>query len=373
MSRNDDRPTVALVTPQDTGGGIENYGNKLADAFEATDVDLTVVPIRNPDAANPWQFTSLLDELPRTADVVHVQFEAGLFGRFIVSGVCAPSFFRRLSDHPGRVVTTLHEVHRSRPGHGRGAELALRCRDRLVERAALHASAGTVVHSRRARETLLQRHGPDHRIEYYPHPVDRPVDPGTNGDDGFEVDAEYVLTTFGWVEEKKRYEDVVDCLPALSDAVYLVAGNPRYEEDRKVLDELFERAGTLGVRDRVRHLGYVPEASLPALFDVTDIAVAPYRTVTGSGAVNVALAYHCPVVATDLPSFRELRGECECLVTYRDRETLLGALERLRSESERSALRERAASYAERVTWNWFADEMVDLYRSVSGGTERAR
>jgi len=62
---------------------------------------------------------------------------------------------------------------------------------------------------------------------------------------------------------------------------------------------------------RIEFRGYVPEDSLPDLFQSSSVAVMPYSSSTGcSGVAHLACAYGVPVVSADLPDFRQMaQGE----------------------------------------------------------------
>lgn len=360
---------VALVTPWETGGGIANYSERLKNALETVGHSVTVVPIRNPQSRNPWGFRDIIRRIPSETDVVHVQFEAGVFGRFLVSGVCAPSFYLRLERADWPLVTTLHEVHRDYQNHSMLGATVVGTRDWLVERLVLSVSDATVIHTSEAESVLRNRHSDFPRIERLRHPVDEPIAPPMDTAQAREelnITADIVLLTFGWVESKKRYQDVVRCLPDFPDAEYLIAGEPRHEEDTETLNEVFELAASLGVRDRIRHLGYVPEEDLPTLFGATDLTVVPYEQVTQSGAANTALAYRCPVVATELPAFDELASEYECVMTYEDPESLCELIRDATSDNSLARFRESAKFYNEIETWDRFAEDTASLYVTVA-------
>jgi glycosyltransferase involved in cell wall biosynthesis len=63
--------------------------------------------------------------------------------------------------------------------------------------------------------------------------------------------------------------------------------------------------GSLGLSDRVRFLGYVPEAALPGLYAAADLFVLPTEQLEGFGLVTVeALACGTPVVGTPVGATR---------------------------------------------------------------------
>lgn len=359
---------VALVTPWETGGGIANYSKRLRDALDAAGVNVSIVPIRHPETANPFRFDNTVTAISNDADVVHVQYEAGVFGRIGVSGVCTPSFYARLLRLDVPVVTTLHEVHRSYPGRGTIGTAVVKSRDWVVERITLAASHTVVVHTDEVLNVLRDRHGDGCRLQKIRHPVDDPVAPPLARDtarDQMDIDADTVLLTFGWVEPKKRYEDVVRALPDLDEVSYLIVGEPRYDSDKRVLENVFALANQLGVRDRVHHVGYVADEDLPALFGATDLTVVPYEQVTQSGAVNTALAYHCPVLATALPAFEELAADYECVRTYDGPGDIAAAVRAATTSGARDRLRASARRYGDQETWTKFVDETAALYEAA--------
>lgn len=358
---------VALITSWNRKGGIADYSERLADALRRAGTEVTPVAIKHFDTANPHRFNRIFDRVPSDADVIHVQFEAGLFGRLAMSGVCAPSFFRAAASMAPPVVTTLHEVHRSHPHQNPIGDRLLRARDFIIERAAIRASQRTVVHTKTARNILTDRHGRGDQIVQMHHPVEvdtTPVDQSTARSElGFDGP---LLLTFGWIEEKKDYEQIVDVLPELPGAQYLIAGEPRNKDGFAVLERTLNRAERRGVADRVHHLGYVDDDDIQTLFSAVDVVVLPYNRVSQSGTLNMALGYERPVLTTALDPFEELRAEFGCLDTYGGPNELERKLSALLDDGEkRSHLSERAAAYARELTWDRFGQESVVLYRRI--------
>lgn len=360
-------PTVALVTPWASKGGIVTYSEWLKSHLEAIGIDIRPVAIENQSSPNPLAHMRLLNRVPEETDIIHVQYEAGLFGRLGLSGIGAPAFFARLRTQSRPVVTTLHEVHRRHPHRGMLGDAVLRFRDTVNERLALGASAATVVHSRHAKQVLRDRHGDDHRLERMLHPVD-PTASRVNQQRA-KADLSIVgpaALTFGWIEPKKQYETVVRALQDHPELTYLIAGEPRNARGRDHLEDTLKLAASLGVDDQVRHLGYVPEDEIGTVFGAADVVILPYDRVGQSGVMNIALAHRRPVIASALPAFEELREEFNCLITYRDSDEFEDALAALLSDqTRRDQLMERIRNYAERVTWDRFAERTRAIYSDL--------
>lgn len=359
---------AALVTPWGTGGGIANYSKRLRDALDARGIEVTIVPIEHVNTWNPRKFNEIIQSIPSQVDVVHIQYEAGVFGRFGISGICAPLFYAQLAQEDWKIITTLHEVHQDYPNHSTPKAAVVNARDWLFERVILSTSDTAVIHTKNAEAILRNRHGAQLDLKQMRHPVDAPIAPPVDADVAraeLNIDAETVLLTFGWIESKKRYQDVVHCLPELPDTTYLIAGEPRHDQDQILLDDVFTLSRQLGVRDRVQHLGYVANKDLPTLFGATDLTVVPYEQVTQSGAVNTSLAYHCPVVTTALPAFEELTNEYECVFTYDDLHSLRDIIRATTMKCAQKQLRTATKRYSDTESWSSFADETALLYGAV--------
>lgn len=359
---------VALITPWQRRGGISTYSERFVEALETRDVTVSVVPIQNPNRANPLAFRSLVEDVPADTDIIHVQFEAGIFGTLGMTGVGAPAFFRKLEAiEAAPVVITLHEVHRVHDHRGYLGDRLLRMRDFVIERLALRAADATIVHTEEAVRILEQRHGTDPRIERMLHPTDADVEPVPSAEAKSTLGIEEsVALTFGFVEHKKRYEDVVRVLPEFPSLDYVIAGGLRDGEGEEVLRSVREIATEVGVSDRLHHLGFVPDDRIPTVFSAADVVILPYERVSQSGAVNDALAYRRPVIASSLPAFEELRSEFGCLLTYEDNDGLKTALrDVLETQTTRRQLTQAAKCYVESVSWSSFADASVDLYQTL--------
>jgi hypothetical protein len=69
--------------------------------------------------------------------------------------------------------------------------------------------------------------------------------------------------------------------------------------------------------DRIEFTGYVPEESLPELFQSSSVTVMPYSSSTGSsGVAHLACAYGVPIVCADLADFRQMAAEEDLAVDF---------------------------------------------------------
>jgi glycosyltransferase involved in cell wall biosynthesis len=136
-----------------------------------------------------------------------------------------------------------------------------------------------------------------------------------------------------------------------------------------LLKAIKEQIARLDLQESVRvDFRFVPDEELPKYYQAADVMVYPYREVTTSGALMTALAYRKPIVATNLPAFREVLRDEETalLVEYGDVDALASALGQLiRDPKKRERLASEVASSGNFNSWGRIARETRQCYSSV--------
>jgi glycosyltransferase involved in cell wall biosynthesis len=150
------------------------------------------------------------------------------------------------------------------------------------------------------------------------------------------------------------------------NAYLLVAGTG----DSGLLEAIKQQVYRLHLEESVRlDFRFIPDEELPTYYQASDILVYPYKEVTTSGALMTALAYGKPIVATALPSFREvLRDQNTAfLVNYGDVDGLADALTKLiQNSKEREYLARGVASSKNfENSWTHIARQTRQVYTAV--------
>jgi phosphatidylinositol alpha-mannosyltransferase len=155
----------------------------------------------------------------------------------------------------------------------------------------------------------------------------------------------------------------------IPEAVLIVAGDGA---DREALGLLSSSA-----RARVRLLGTVPNDRLPPIHASGEVFVAP---ATGQESFGVALveamAAGLPVVASDIPGYREVvtHGVHGLLVPPRDPEALAKALIRVLTEPGLAArLGDAGRARSGEYDWSIVVDRLEELYRRAVHRPPRPR
>ena len=267
---------------------------------------------------------------------------------------------------PGAVVHTYH-------GHVLSGYFAPRRERafRLVERALAHATDALIAVSDEVRDDLVRfRVAPREKFAVIPYgfDLDRRVDssPQTRARRraGADLEDAFVIGWAGRLTEIKRPQDLIRVLARLPEAVLVLAG------DGELRQEVEELAGSLGVAERVRFLGYVEDlGSWYAAFDVFLLTSAN----EGAPVVAIeALAAGVPVVATAAGGTGTVVDDEETglLAPVGDVAALAAQVERLRDDPD---LRARfGAEGASRMRVRFSTGRMVDdverLYRRILSG-----
>ncbi|MFH1474983.1 MAG: glycosyltransferase family 4 protein [Chloroflexota bacterium] len=157
------------------------------------------------------------------------------------------------------------------------------------------------------------------------------------------------IVVFGRVAPSKGHDRMIEVVAVLPPEWHLVIagrGEGRHQADLEAL------ASRRGVRDRVTFAGPYPEGGLGEILRTASVAAFPSRGEGFGLALVEALAAGLPVIASDLPSHREILGAelAGSVVDFDDPNDVAGALERLAGDPAASghlgnAARARAAHF----------------------------
>jgi len=238
----------------------------------------------------------------------------------------------------------------------------------LVSSVLIRRASAYVTHTRDLAQSI-RRLCPSARVAVHPHPVfDYPAARGVP-----EKRADLELLMFGLLRPYKGVDVLLDALarsPNLS--VMLSVVGESWQSER----ELRELIARRGLADRVEVvLRYVGDEEAAEHFARADVVVLPYRSVTGSGVLPLAFHYGKPVVASDLPGFRELvtDGENGWLVPAGDAGALAHTLQTRVSRAAAEAMGPAIAAARERLSFDHFADAVLGAAALDENGRSPAR
>jgi glycosyltransferase involved in cell wall biosynthesis len=288
---------IAFFTPTRRDCGIADYARQLL-PFLRQHAEVEVIAAeRAVSAADYPALGSAMNE----ADVAHIQYEHGFF---LHDDAPAENFDQFMNAICVPRVLTLH---------------CLPLQDPLWQRHLEDPGTTFVVHSREHRAALRAR-GARGEIDtaFLPAP---PRTPASRSPSDFRV-AEglqhaRILSIFGFTKAHKGYPIALEaCRMLAPTTMLLIAGGPQDDRDRTELSSVLQRAAEMELASRVRVTGYLPEEDVGAVLGASDVVLAPFTSMTGSGSVATALSWERPVVASALPQHVELHERFGCLQLF---------------------------------------------------------
>jgi glycosyltransferase involved in cell wall biosynthesis len=186
-------------------------------------------------------------------------------------------------------------------------------------------------------------------------PGDRAALRAALGIDGF------VMLSVGNLVPVKGHDLAIAAMPMLPDATLLIAGAGA------MLGRLEALARELGVQDRVRFLGAVPQVELPRYYGAADSLVLASSREGWANVLLESMACGTPVVATNVWGTPEVvtAPEAGVLMKERSPQGLVDAVRHLRANYPDHAATRR---YAEGYSWDATTQGQLDLFATLVDG-----
>lgn len=181
---------------------------------------------------------------------------------------------------------------------------------------------------------------------------------------------EPVALFFGHIREYKGLDLLLDAWPEVTAAApgarLVIAGDPvRLTTER--FEQLRRQADDLGV---IHRFEYIPFGEVAEFFAAADLLILPYRSISQSGVLYLALALGVPAVATAVGAWPEMLSDGEsALVVPPDSPTELAAAvaRALRDPALRSRLADGGRRVAEAHSWPAVANQTERAFGDLLG------
>jgi glycosyltransferase involved in cell wall biosynthesis len=134
-------------------------------------------------------------------------------------------------------------------------------------------------------------------------------------------------------------------------------------------EAVFQRIASLGLRDRVRFLGYIPFEDLAPLYNLGEVFLFPSLYEGFGLPVVEAMACGTPVITSANSSFGEIAGGAVVTVDPHDVDSIAWNLKRLLDDPDlRRAVGEKGLARARQFSWRQTAERTLEVYQRVVGG-----
>lgn len=173
------------------------------------------------------------------------------------------------------------------------------------------------------------------------------------------------LLFVGQIKPYKGIDDLISAFLALpeSEPLHLtIAGKC---SDGTIRSRLEAFANEADSRVNVRY-EYLPDEELTRLLDQADIVVLPFRAITTSGSLHLALSHSKPVIVPDVPGVAELPSAAA--IRY---DGSVGGLAAAMMEAARvdasalAGMSAAAGAYAYRISWQDVASKTMSVMTSL--------
>jgi glycosyltransferase involved in cell wall biosynthesis len=179
----------------------------------------------------------------------------------------------------------------------------------------------------------------------------------------YNLPEKFVLTV-GTIEPRKNLTTLFEVLSQLEDRTLplVVIGKQGW-----LYDETYRKLRQLGLAERVKFLGFVPDEDLPAIYSAASVFVF-LSVYEGFGLPPLeAMACGVPVVSSNASSLPEVIGEGGILLPPLDVRAWREAIERVMSDTTlHRDLSQRGLTQAAKFSWRTTANETQSIYRQIA-------
>lgn len=167
-----------------------------------------------------------------------------------------------------------------------------------------------------------------------------------------------IILSVGLLIERKGHHIAIEALSQLKDHLLVIAGSG------PELTSLQRLAKNLGVEDRVRFAGQIPNEQLKQWYSAADILALCSSREGWANVLLESMACGTPVVATSIWGTPEVVScsSAGVLMKHRDAPSLVEAVSTLYAVLPR---REEAVAYAEKFSWEATTNGQMKLFRNI--------
>ncbi len=177
----------------------------------------------------------------------------------------------------------------------------------------------------------------------------------------YRLPEEFVLG-LGTLEPRKNFTGLIEAYqqsPVQETHHLVIAGGKGW-----LYDDIFSRAESSPVADRIHFIGFVADGDLPALYSLADIFAYPSHYEGFGIPVIEAMACGVPVVCANNSCLPEVAGPAALQITATDTIALADALHRLATdELLRQQAIDRGFRQARKFSWTAAAQRLLAVYK----------
>jgi glycosyltransferase involved in cell wall biosynthesis len=183
-----------------------------------------------------------------------------------------------------------------------------------------------------------------------------------------QEDTGRIALAFGFMTVAKGW-DIIEKMRVPDNWTIVINSSVNHTTGERIqLDNL---AGVKGanVNRRIINLGqeYLSEEDLSRLFIASDAVLLPYKITSGSGVMFDALGHGIPFIASDLSFFKEFASKGLGITAKRTPNTFSDAL--LELDNNYDKYKNAIEDFKKYLKWNIIAKNHIELYNSIASST----
>jgi len=164
----------------------------------------------------------------------------------------------------------------------------------------------------------------------------------------------------GTVQPRKNLERIIRAFAKIADTKLMVVGSKGW-----LADEIYRLPKKLGMEDRIKFLGYVPDKDLPALYSGAIALVFPSLFEGFGLPILEAQACGCPVITSNVSSMPEVAGRGTILVDPYSVMEIVNAMIRVQATGFRQQLIKKGFENVKRFSWEKCARETLEMLENL--------
>lgn len=279
----------------------------------------------------------------------------------------APDFFLRPVKSKTRTIVTIHDLSFVREPDSVMTGMS-RQLNRWVPHSVQQADHVIAVSEATRRDLIDLYQTPPEKISVLYHGVSSNFRPVRDATKLTAVRRTYNLGTapfvlsVGTIQPRKNYQHLIQAFAKVEAGANLViAGGPGWQAD-----EIFNEVTRQGLTDRVRFLGFVPDADLPLLYNAAALFIYPSLYEGFGLPVLEAMACGTPVTASNRSALPEVVGPAGLLFDPLDTNAMAETMINILQDDDLHRTLSRAGqAQAAKFSWTKMAGELFDLYQRL--------
>lgn len=174
----------------------------------------------------------------------------------------------------------------------------------------------------------------------------------------------FVFCFFGRIEIYKGIIELLNNFLCLKNknSVLIIAGKCEDSDLKKrILD--FK-----GYNNIILHLDFIPDDMVQIFFNAADILVHPFRTITTSGSVILALSFGKPIICPKIGNLKELPKDVGFFYGPENKQGLLNCMKKATENKDKlEEMEKNVIKYVKSLSWDKIANKTYDVYKKVIG------